>query len=199
MNTMSCAKEIKRQKLLDQGVAMLMTQGYHGTGLKQLLESVKVPKGSFYHYFDSKESFAVAAIEHYIEPFIQRLNQHLHDNEQDALAALKHYFQELIVELEQAGFQGGCLLGNLMGELGDNSPACQKALKRVVNRYRDLQRRALQKAQQQGSVRTDLDAEYMADLLTNHWQGALLRMKIEQSAKPLEECCRFLLEDYFIR
>jgi TetR/AcrR family transcriptional repressor of nem operon len=45
--------------------------------------------------------------------------------------------------------------------------------------------------------RTDLTAEGMADLLVNQWQGALLRMKIEQSVRPLQDCCDSLVDGYF--
>jgi TetR/AcrR family transcriptional repressor of nem operon len=37
----------------------------------------------------------------------------------------------------------------------------------------------------------------MADLMLNGWQGALLRMKVEQSVTPLKACCEDLLDDYF--
>ncbi len=190
-------KQEKRVQLLDQGVQMLTTNGYHGTGLKQLLESVAVPKGSFYHYFTNKEAFAAEVIQHYIEPFIQRLNDQLSASPDDALLGLKRYFYELIAELEQNDFKGGCLLGNMMGEVGDTSETCRLALQTAVKRYRDLQKKALQMAQQQGAVRTDRSAESLADLLTNSWQGALLRMKIEQSSEPLKQCCDELLDDFF--
>jgi TetR/AcrR family transcriptional repressor of nem operon len=62
-------KQIKRKKLLDQGVRLLMSQGYHATGVNEIVKSVQIPKGSFYSYFDSKEAFAAEAITHYIEPF----------------------------------------------------------------------------------------------------------------------------------
>ncbi len=76
--TMINNKQIKREKLLDQeGVHMLMKQGCHGTGMQDILDSVQVPKGSFYNYFASKEEFADEAITHYIEPFILRLTAHL--------------------------------------------------------------------------------------------------------------------------
>lgn len=190
-------KAEKREKLLDQGVQMLTTQGYHGTGLKQLLASVAIPKGSFYHYFQNKEAFAAEVIQHYIEPFILRLEMHLLNSADDALLALKRYFMELIAELEQNDFKGGCLLGNMMGEVGDTSEACRQSLQHAVQRYRNLQQKALEMAQQQGTVRTDRSAESMVDLLTNSWQGALLRMKIEQSSAPLRQCCDDLLDDYF--
>ncbi len=176
---------------------LLMQQGYHGTGLKEILDAVQIPKGSFYNYFGSKENFAAEVIQHYIEPFIQQLNTHLLNPDYDALSALKRYFNELITKLENADFKGGCLLGNLMGEIGDTSELCQKSLQSAVHRYRDLLQAGLRKAQQEGTVRTDKSAEDMADLLVNIWQGALLRMKIEQSSIPLKQCCQNLLGEFF--
>ena len=191
------SKQLKREKLLDQGVQMLMTQGYHGTGIKEILDTVQVPKGSFYNYFGSKEAFAAEAITHYIEPFIDRLTAHLQDPQINGLTALKNYYTELISEIEQADYKGGCLLGNLMGEMGGTSEICRHALMTAVERYNALQQTALERAQKQGSVRKDRSAKNMADLLANSWQGALLRMKIEKSAQPLRECCQTLLDDYF--
>lgn len=188
----------KRAQLLDQGVYLLMNQGYHATGINEIVNAVHVPKGSFYSYFDSKENFAAEAINHYIEPFIELLTRHLQHSQVDPLTALKNYYAELIVEVENNGYKGGCLLGNLMGEIGDTSELCNQALKSAVERYKLLQYKALLQAQKEGSVRTDKSAEIMANLLVNNWQGALLRMKIEQSVQPLQEFCDTLLNDYFV-
>ncbi len=174
-----------------------MQQGYHGTGLKEILDAVRIPKGSFYNYFGSKENFAAEVIQHYINPFIDQLSSHLQNPDHDALSALQRYFNELITELEKAEFQGGCLLGNLMGEIGDTSDICQKSLQSAVLRYRNLLKTGLVRAQQEGTVRTDKSSEEMADLLVNMWQGALLRMKIEKSSIPLKQCCENLLGDFF--
>lgn len=190
-------KQINRENLLNQGVTLLMEQGYHGTGLKEILDAVQIPKGSFYNYFGSKEHFGAEVIQHYIEPFIKQLTGHLQQSEDDALGALQRYFNEGIADLEKANFKGGCLLGNLMGEIGDTSDICQKSLQDALNRYRDLMQSGLEKAQQQGTIRTDKTAEEMADLLVNTWQGALLRMKIEKSSAPLKQCCEDLLGDFF--
>ncbi|MDD5274410.1 MAG: TetR family transcriptional regulator C-terminal domain-containing protein [Methylovulum sp.] len=190
-------KHINRENLLNKGVALLTQQGYHGTGLKEILDAVQIPKGSFYNYFASKEEFCAAVVEHYINPFIDQLNGHLQNPDMDALSALTHYFSELIAELEKAEFKGGCLLGNLMGEIGGTSDLCREALQLAVNRYRDLLQAGLEKAQQQGTVRTDKSAQAMADLLANAWQGALLRMKIEHSSAPLKQCCDELIGDFF--
>lgn len=190
-------KHLNRDNLLNKGVALLTAQGYHGTGLKEILDAVQIPKGSFYNYFASKEEFGAAVVEHYINPFIEQLDGHLQNPALDALSALTYYFAQLIAELEKADFKGGCLLGNLMGEIGDTSELCRTALQLAVKRYRDLLQDGLAKAQQEGTVRTDKSAQAMADLLVNAWQGALLRMKIEQSSAPLKQCCDELLGDFF--
>ena len=186
-----------REKLLDQGVALLMEQGYHGTGLQELVRSVGVPKGSFYNYFPSKEAFSAEVVKHYIEPFITQLDGHLRRPDVNAETALKAYFNELIEETERRDFKGGCLLGNLIGEIGDTSDLCQLSLREAVRRYRDKLEEGLARAQQEGSFRKDLDAKDMADFLVNVWQGALLRMKIERSVRPLAQFCAMLLDGYF--
>ena len=196
MNTVT-KKESKKNLLLDHGVTMIMEKGYYGTGLQEILDTVNIPKGSFYNYFKSKEDFGSEVIQHYIEPYITLLTTHLQQSEGDALGALKRYYNELITEIEKAEFKGGCLLGNLMGEIGDTSEVCNKALKTAVTRYRDLIQSCLSKAQQQGTVRIDKSSRDMADLLVNTWQGALLRTKIEKSSLPVKQCYQDLLETFF--
>lgn len=176
---------------------MLMQQGYHGTGIMEIVDSVNIPKGSFYNYFASKEDFGAHVIQHYIDPFIDQLNRHLSIRDQDALSALKNYFYELIKELENQEYQGGCLLGNLMGEIGDTSETCAKALRSAVHQYRNCLTTGISRGQNEGVIRTDLSAEEMADLLLNTWQGALLRMKIEKSTRPLIQYCNQLLDGWF--
>ncbi len=190
-------KLTNRENLLNQGVILLTQQGYHGTGLKEILDAVQIPKGSFYNYFGSKENFAAETIQYYINPFIEQLTGHLQNPDNDAYTALQLYFNELITELEKTDYKGGCLLGNLMGEISDTSDLCKKSLQLAVHRYRNLLQEALIKAQQEGTVRTDKSAEDMADLLVNMWQGALLRMKIEQSVIPLKQCYDNLVGDLF--
>ena len=190
-------KQLNRENLLNQGVGLLMQQGYHGTGLKEILDAVQVPKGSFYNYFGNKENFAAEIIEHYIVPYIAQLQSYLTQAQGNALAALERYLQESIVELERTEFKGGCLLGNLIGELGETSEVCRVALQTSLNRYRDVWELGLSRAQSEGTIRADKSARELADLWVNAWQGALLRMKVEQSVDPLYQCYHELLGSFF--
>ncbi|KKN20388.1 hypothetical protein LCGC14_0936160 [marine sediment metagenome] len=195
---MANQKEVKKEQILNQGIQLMMMHGYQGTGVKLLLDTVNVPKGSFYSYFESKENFTAEAISHYIKPFITRLQSYLDKSDLDGLAAIKAYFASLTDELEQSDFKGGCLLGDLMGEIAGVSDLCRQALKTAIHQYCNLLEQGLYSAQQQGVVRTDISAETMARLLFDAWQGALLHMKIEQSTLPLHRFSVELLDHYIV-
>lgn len=195
---MTVQKARKKEQILNQGIQLLMMHGYHGTGLKLILDTVKVPKGSFYSYFESKENFTAEAIRHYIEPFLVRLQLYLDKPELDGLTAIKAYFESLMRDLEQADFKGGCLLGDMMGEIGSVSDVCRQSLRTAIERYCKLLEQGLSSAQRDGIARSDIPAATMARLLFDTWQGALLHMKVEQSITPLQRCCSELLDQYFI-
>ncbi|WP_163030699.1 TetR/AcrR family transcriptional regulator, partial [Pseudomonas viridiflava] len=52
-----------RQHLLDTGHRMMAERGFTSVGLNELLQAAGVPKGSFYHYFKSKELYGQGLLE----------------------------------------------------------------------------------------------------------------------------------------
>jgi TetR/AcrR family transcriptional regulator, transcriptional repressor for nem operon len=187
--------EATRERLLEAGAAAFLEHGYHGTGIKQVLDRVRVPKGSFYNYFQSKEEFGAEAILHYSRCFVAKLDAAL-EGAPDALEGLRVFFHRLMAEFEEAGYVGGCLVANLGGEL-EGSDVCRQALATAWGGWRDRVRDVLAEAQAEGGVRADVDAGELADTLVEAWEGAVIRMKIERSLEPLERCVGRLLDGYF--
>ncbi len=187
--------EKTRQRLLNEGVSAFLQKGFHGTGLKEVLDRVNVPKGSFYNYFESKEDFAAAAIRHYGACFADKMRNVI-AKAPDPYSGLRRFFESLMTEFEAAGYVGGCLIANLGGELED-SDICRETLATTYREWRDAVAEVLRESQQLGLVRDDLDAEELADLLTEAWEGAVIRMKIERSLDPLGRVLARLLDDYF--
>ena len=87
-----------RQQLIEAGVALLYTQGYHKTGIKQVLDAVQVPKGSFYHYFESKEAFGHALLDHYSSEQLRAISAALADPAHPPLERLRRLFERLTAE-----------------------------------------------------------------------------------------------------
>ena len=74
-----------RQALVRAGVALLTEQGFCATGIDEVLSRVGVPKGSFYHYFTSKEAFGAELIDSYATYFDHKLQRWLGDRRRPAV------------------------------------------------------------------------------------------------------------------
>ncbi|WP_455132527.1 TetR/AcrR family transcriptional regulator, partial [Microbacterium aurum] len=64
-----------REALLRCGMAVLTMQGISATGIDTVLKRVGVPKGSFYHYFDSKDAFGFEVLHRYAGYFARKLDR----------------------------------------------------------------------------------------------------------------------------
>ena len=56
-----------RQHIIDVARSLMTQKGYTAVGLTELLAAAGVPKGSFYHYFRSKDEFGQALLEEYFD------------------------------------------------------------------------------------------------------------------------------------
>ena len=187
--------EKTRLRLLDEGVSAFLYNGFHGTGLKEVLDRVSVPKGSFYNYFESKEAFAAAAIRHYADCFATRMDREIREAP-DPYTGLRRFFETLMADFEAAGYVGGCLIANLGGEL-EGSDLCRETLATAFREWRDRVAEVLRQSQQLGLTRGDVDAGDLADVLSEAGEGAVIRMKIDRSLDPLRRVLARLLDDYF--
>ena len=64
-----------RDALLHSGVEILTEKGFSASGLDEILKRVNVPKGSFYHYFDSKDDLMDELYKHIKRNFGLMLGQ----------------------------------------------------------------------------------------------------------------------------
>jgi TetR/AcrR family transcriptional repressor of nem operon len=82
-----------RAEIVRVGMDLIGAQGFHHTGLDQILKSAQVPKGSFYHYFASKEDFGLAVIEAFATAYDAKLERFLGDQTARPLARLRAYLE----------------------------------------------------------------------------------------------------------
>lgn len=189
--------EHRREDLLQKGIDLLAAHGYHGTGLKKILDTVEVPKGSFYNYFESKEHFVAEIIDQYSRNMLERLDHMIGEADDDPVVVLHRICSAMLAEVEKNG-QRGCLIGNLAAEIGTSSNCCRESMQRAYlswkSRFIDL----LASAQAKGLLRQDLPADVLCDMLWNTWEGALLRMKIDGSTAQLKQTVDVLLNHLFL-
>jgi TetR/AcrR family transcriptional repressor of nem operon len=183
-----------REQLLAKGVVLFATQGYNGTGLQEILAAVEVPKGSFYNYFESKEAFAAAILDHYLDELLGLFDTYVAHSKEDPATLIKNVYGYLIVDLAKRGCRQGCLLGNMAAEVGASSKLCQEALQGGFERWKSRFVPLMQRGQEEGFFRTDVDASLLADVFWNTWEGGILRMKFEGDTASLKQTIDVLVD-----
>ena len=82
-----------RDKIIASGTQAIIGKSYNAVGLNEILATAGVPKGSFYHFFKSKEDFGVAVVEHFATQAADHLRTMLRDASRSPLARLRHWFE----------------------------------------------------------------------------------------------------------
>jgi TetR/AcrR family transcriptional repressor of nem operon len=176
-----------RDKLLDAGLQRIATEGYAASGISEIADAASVAKGSFYHYFDSKEAFGAAAADSYFQKHWVVLQNIFSDERREPIERLRAYFDGRIDAFRRAGFVRGCMLGNLGLEVSDHSSLIRERLDIHFQQWSDLFTRCIAEAQRRGSIVNTLPASTLGRHLVSSWEGAILRMRVEKSDQALLE------------
>ncbi len=183
-----------REHLIEVGLDRIHAMGYSVTGVKEILDQAGVPKGSFYHYFPSKEAFAKEVLERYSEQESRRLGGFLEDEKTPPLKRLRRYFEETISLSGYSGPCNGCLLGNLSLEVAGHSDLIQTVLSRIFTSWQGGIAVLLRAAIERGDLPRTTKVDQLAGFLLNSWEGALVRSKAEKSDAPLETFMHFTFQ-----
>jgi TetR/AcrR family transcriptional regulator, transcriptional repressor for nem operon len=175
-----------RELLLRAGVAALTEKGFVATGLDDILGRVGVPKGSFYHYFDSKEAFGTALIDRYGAYFSRKLAQHFENTDRSPLARLQAFIDDAKAGMAKYGYQRGCLIGNLGQEMGALPESYRAQLGGVFADWQGQVAGCLSAAQGAGELAANADCVRLAGYFWIAWEGAVLRAKLERSPLALD-------------
>lgn len=181
-----------RQHLLEQGMAMLLRHGYHNLGITAVLKATRVPKGSFYHHFKSKEDFGLRVIDLYLSQVHVALDDCLGDRSRPPLQRVRRFFEETERKYRSEGYLG-CLLGGLGQELSGVSEAFRRRVEQCFSEIADRIAESLREAVRQGDLPRSADPRKLAQLLVNCWEGAALRTRLRRDPAPLKE----MLDFYF--
>lgn len=175
-----------REHLLATGEQLCMHRGFTGMGLSELLKTAEVPKGSFYHYFRSKEAYGVALLERHYANYCQHLTDHFANGEGNYRDRLLAYYQQPLNQFRQHGMISGCLTVKLSAEVCDLSEDMRMAMNKGAGQIIALLCEALEKGRGEKSLSFTGDALTQAQVFYSLWLGANLQAKISRSAVPLE-------------
>ena len=186
---MKRAYDDTRQHLLDTGHRIISGKGFFGVGLSEILKAADVPKGSFYHYFDSKEHFGQALLEDYFRKYLADLDR-LFDGEGPAAAKLMRYWQEWLCSYSAGCEQQRCLVVKLSAEVADLSESMRITLRDGTERIIARVAACIEGGRADGSLPTQLEPRESANMLYQLWLGASLLAKLHRTSEPMEQAMR---------
>ena len=188
------AAKSTREHLIEVGLGLMHQNGYNATGLTDILKAADVPKGSFYHHFESKEDFAGAVLERYGMRAREHTTAILNDTKIPPLKRLRRYFSDLMKIYGQKGPIPGCMIGRFSLEIAGDSPQLRRRISASFDHWQHTIGTVIRQAVAQKELPAGTDPESLAGFLLNSWEGALLRSQAEKSNAPLETFMQYVFD-----
>ena len=175
-----------RDNILAVGQRIMSGKGFSAVGLNEILTEAKVPKGSFYHYFGSKDAFGEALLANYFEDYLADIDTVMGQPGVTMAQRLLDYFDMWRANQSFLDCQGKCLAVKLAAEVADLSEAMRTVLNQgtsaIIARLAD----AIERGVAEGSLAVDDNPRRIAESLYQLWLGASVMVKIVRGTEPFD-------------
>ncbi|MBI5604611.1 MAG: TetR family transcriptional regulator C-terminal domain-containing protein [Deltaproteobacteria bacterium] len=175
-----------KSRILKAGAKIVLQKGFFDTGLAEVLEAARVPKGSFYFHFKNKEDFGLQLIEYFAQALKAKADLFYQDENLSQVEKIRRIFKWQADSFRKNGFKGGCPIGNLALEMGDRNPDFRKKLNQVFSDMKKELAFHLEEARKSGEIPEAIDINEATDFIISSWEGALMQMKVSKSTTPHE-------------
>jgi TetR/AcrR family transcriptional repressor of lmrAB and yxaGH operons len=169
-----------REKILQTASELMEKQGYHGTGLNEIIQKSGAPKGSLYYYFpEGKEQLASEAILRAGQIVSERFRAKTAD-EPDPAKAIHDFLYMIAKRMEETKFYTGSTLTMIAMETVTESKrintACQEGYAMLIGAFKD-------KLLSGGME--DSKASDMAEMIIAAVEGGIILSRTYQDANHL--------------
>jgi len=161
---------------------LLELQGYHATGLNQILKESGSPKGSLYYHFPGgKEELALEAVRHVGQIVLKRIRDNLAriDN---AAEAVSDFIKTIAFHVENSGFRSGGPITTIAMETASTNETLRQECQRI---YEEWQNAFADKLKSDGIE--EARAKRIATLIIASIEGGVILCRTSRSREPLEQ------------
>lgn len=174
---------------MDAAEEIMLEKGFHSVGLNQILTAVKVPKGSFYHYFKSKDDFGVELLKYYLSYTTAKKREMLlsREAEADPVRRLFNYLDGGLTYIQNIEGKFPCLVLKMASEVTDLSEAMRKELANGFEDWIEIFKDVLDEAIEKKLLHDKFDPRSEAELIQDLWSGATQRAVINRNTEPVRQ------------
>src|SRR5262245_51191527 len=181
------ANSSTKEKLLDSAERLMLAKGFPATTVDEICTTAGLTKGSFFHYFDSKEDLGKAVLERYVvqkqriwqsAPFVKK---------KDPLQRVYGYLDFALQMYKKPEGQDSCLLGHFVQELSDTHPDIRSLCAERFGEWAGSFRRDLDEARAKYAARRSIDTQSLAEYFIAILEGSLIISRAKQDGRTLEK------------
>lgn len=176
-----------RDKIVMTMARLIEKQGYHATGLNEIIRESGAPKGSVYYYFpEGKEQIGAEAILEAGKIISERLILLL-GADPDPAASIQVFMLKMAENMDSTGYNAGSPLTTAAMETAVTSKtinqACIQAFEMIISAF---------SSKFMASGRDAAEARDLAILITTLIEGGILMSRTYHSAEPLRLAARHI-------
>jgi TetR/AcrR family transcriptional regulator, transcriptional repressor for nem operon len=173
-------QKTNRAEIITRSLDVFVQQGYHRTSMSQLAEACGLLKGSFYHYFESKEVLMREILQWVRADFEQRIFSIACQDTMPPGVRLERMIRlQWRIVLHEAN---GCFFGNLTLETIRTVPEFREELQAFFDRWQEVLTMLY------SSVFPPAEARQWALKLIMEMEGALVLYRLRPDMAMLETC-----------
>ncbi len=168
-----------KKALLDAAHTLMIEKGFVATSVDEICKAAKVTKGSFFHYFKSKEEMGKALLARFSQmssDFVKTIFSEAGEDPLDRVYA----FIDAFAEMSERPENRGCLVGTFSQELSETHPEIRCLCAQNFDRMADIFKENLEKAKAKYAPEASFDVKSLADSFIALMQGSLILMKVQQ-------------------
>jgi len=198
--------EETRRRIIEEAAPLFNQRGYEGCSIQNIMDATGLEKGGIYRHFESKEELAAEAFDFAWATVSENRRRNL-DSIPNQVDRLKQHVANFAT---RAVFPGGCPLlntavytengtenrtGNGSGDVsGDGNPALRERVRAALRGWQEMLGEIVEDGKRAGTIRQDVDACKLANLIIGNVEGAMLIGRIEHSDYPMRDTLEHLNE-----
>jgi len=179
------------QRIIDSAQALIHARSYSDVGVAAICEQAKVQKGSFYHFFSSKQDLTLAVIDQNSADMKEKIIDQAFRPTLPPLERLQRFF-DLIIEVQmnihqQTARVYGCPFGNLATEMSTQDENIRTKLGTSFTNLENLIGQTLQEAIDNNDIDNINNVKLTAQAMLSYFQGILLMAKTQNDPNILKQ------------
>ena len=167
-------------KLLEAAQRLMLAKGYSATSVEEICEVAGLTKGSFFHYFKSKEDLGKAVLDYFMASMSKAIAGSPFFKKTDPLQRIYGFIDFMIDISRDPERRSGCLLGNFAQVLSDTHPDIRSLCAKHFAWWAGMLKNELEGAKAGSAIKKSVDTQGLAEHFIALFEGSLMLAKTQQ-------------------